>query len=265
MSKIAHSVLMLAAALHLPVHAQEAMLQLTEVRALPLADSGAVTGVAATPSGVAIVSYAGQPGVSLLRDGHARVQVQSARVRAPSGESLLAVAPDGNSFFVVDRPVPSTRGTASFRVTKIRPRGDTTYSRLFRAPAVAVTPASADSLVDAEVRRQAPTLRGTGLPIRTAIREALALPRFQPTVTAAVAGRDGTVWLRREALGRDTVEWTVLNPAGHLQARVELPTRVRIYEAELGRIWGVELDDLDVPWIVRYTVTAPAGRRASRL
>lgn len=185
-------------------------------------------------------------------------------MRPLSGESLLAIAPDGNAFFVVDRPVPRSPSDAQFRVTKIRPRGDTTYSRMYRSPAVAVSAASADSVVDEEFRRHAAALRDTGIPIRSAIREALALPRFQPTITSVVAGRDGTLWLRREGLGRDMVEWTVLDPSGNLFGRVELPARVHVYEAETGCLWGVELDELDVPWIVRYRVQGSGPGRAVR-
>lgn len=68
------------------------------------------------------------------------------------------------------------------------------------------------------------------------------------------AGRDGTTWLRREDAGGGTVKWLVLDAAGSPLAEVGAPAGLTILEARRDLVWGVEHDELDVPYVVRYRV-----------
>ncbi len=74
------------------------------------------------------------------------------------------------------------------------------------------------------------------------VRAALFVPRLRPSVTNAVAGRDGTLWLRREDSRGESVRWTVLSPVGAVLGDVEAPASLRIMEAERERVWGFDVD-----------------------
>lgn len=170
--------------------------------------------------------------------------------RPVSGESLWAVAPSGDALYVVDRPVPRGAGTSSFRVTRLRPNGDTVYTRTYEHRPVPLTRAQRDSLTGAVTR----ALR-RAQPGDEAVRRAMRLPEYQPPVTKVVAGRDGTVWLRREGIGRQAVEWTVLDASGRILASLRLPAGLQVYQADRGHVWGVMPDEMDVPQILRYRIT----------
>ena len=91
----------------------------------------------------------------------------------------------------------------------------------------------------------------------SAVGGALADVSFYPPVTEAVSGADETIWLRREEMGGETVRWDVLGPNGQRVASVTLPAALRILRASLEALWAVELDDLDVPFVVQLRVDPP--------
>ena len=59
--------------------------------------------------------------------------------------------------------------------------------------------------------------------------------------------------LRREEFGA-TLNWTVLDPKGNVVATFGLPRNVRPMTVIGDQAWGVELDDVDVPQLVRYRI-----------
>jgi hypothetical protein len=46
----------------------------------------------------------------------------------------------------------------------------------------------------------------------------------------------------------------VLSAEGEPVGVVAVPDRLRVFAAERERLWGMEMDDLDVPYLVRYAV-----------
>ena len=66
----------------------------------------------------------------------------------------------------------------------------------------------------------------------------------------AAAGQDGTVWIKREETLADSVRWQVLGPDGALEGELHLPQGQTVLTAEGNIMVAVELDDLDVPYIV---------------
>jgi 6-bladed beta-propeller protein len=86
------------------------------------------------------------------------------------------------------------------------------------------------------------------------IRSVIYAPRYFPPVSDAVAGRDGTTWLRREPRPSGAVTWMVLDGRGHHVANVDTPGDLRVMEADAGHVWGIVTDAENVPYVVRYAV-----------
>jgi hypothetical protein len=156
-----------------------------------------------------------------------------------------------------------------FRVTRRDFAGDTVFTRTFRYRPVAFP----DAVLDSAARRAA---RGTGTvthhtatgqsvrlqrhaadsaAARSAIRDRLAFPEFQPPVRSYRLGEGGSLWLQREDTGADSLAWTVLDADGLPVGNLWLPRSGRRFLWSDGRIlWAVEPDALDVPWLVRYRI-----------
>jgi hypothetical protein len=54
-----------------------------------------------------------------------------------------------------------------------------------------------------------------------------------------------------------TTVWRVLAPDGAVQGVLSLPDRVAPRRVQVGRMWGIGRDELDVPYIVRYRIELP--------
>jgi hypothetical protein len=157
----------------------------------------------------------------------------------------------------VERTVPDAPGSASFRVSKITLDGDTIFSREYAYEPIPIDPATVDSLVrkrgESMSRMPVPA---APTPARAAelARASLYLPAFHPPVSELLVGRDGSTWLRREQVSADQSEWLVLSPQGASVGTMSTPRRLGILAAEERQIWGMELDELDVPYLVRFAV-----------
>jgi hypothetical protein len=160
---------------------------------------------------------------------------------------------DGDSL-IVRRTAATASGDAIFTVTRVRPEGDTVFHRRLRYTPAAVTPAHRDSLIDARLaiyqnRPQPVDLAA----IRRTLESEVEWPAFHPPVSSVRVGRDGAVWLRREAAGTDQ-RWTVLDADGTPRGHLVLPSTLSVHQSDGERIWGVERDAFEVPWLVRYRV-----------
>jgi hypothetical protein len=90
--------------------------------------------------------------------------------------------------------------------------------------------------------------------VEKALRDAVELPPFQTPIAQAVVGDDGSVWLRREDDGGPVFRWLVLDARGNPVGRFELPRSVTIRWAHMGLFYGSAVDDMGIPWLVRYRV-----------
>lgn len=171
---------------------------------------------------------------------------------------LVQVMADGSGLALVDRRAASSRSSARFRVTRIGIDGDTLWARDY--PYTPVHPP--DAVVDVAVEQIVERLsRGRGgrtpprpAEIERALRSGGHVPDGLPPVTAVASGDDGTLWLRREETAVETVRWEVLDRNGVLQATLSLPARMTVQAFAGDVLVGVELDELDVPYVVRYGV-----------
>ncbi len=65
---------------------------------------------------------------------------------------------------------------------------------------------------------------------------------------------DGSIWLRRYTPLDEGVEWWVLNADGMPLGRALTPTGLRVLHITGDAVWGVESDEFDVNYIVRYDI-----------
>jgi 6-bladed beta-propeller len=190
------------------------------------------------------------------RDGPSMVVsgsgVREMRMQRPvSSESLWDVSPSGDAILVVDRPQPTAPGTSQFRVTRLNVRGDTVYSRLYRYAVQPLSRERRDEWTSWAKSNRLFTQYGVSA---DDVPRAMRIPDYLPPITKVVAGRDGTVWLRREETGADTVSWMVLDANGMTIGALRLPAKLEVHQADRRNVWGVMKDESDVPQILRYRV-----------
>jgi hypothetical protein len=193
--------------------------------------------------------------LGVLRDGGGTFSTQ------PFGDDALAtLTAHGTGLLVLDRTSASEPGRAEFRLTRLDLAGDTVYSRRYPYQPVPLPRERVDSAADAI----ATTLHGfVGERTNTTlaqwsqwVAEAIYAPTHYTPVAQLVAGRDGTVWLALSPTSQGGPDWLVLSEEGEPVATVDTPDGVRVLLAERDALWGVERDELDVNYIVRYRVAA---------
>jgi hypothetical protein len=167
---------------------------------------------------------------------------------------LWAVSPVDGSVIIVDRPIATGDGEARFRVQRLRSASDTIFNRNYLYTPKRIPQAGIDSILG-----RGAILGDSPVPpeMLRQYRDQLGPLRYDAPISQLVAGRDGTIWLRREDLGLQQVDWLVLDDSGEPIAVFQTPASLRILQAERDRVWAEETDDLDVPYLVRYQVQRP--------
>jgi hypothetical protein len=177
----------------------------------------------------------------------------------------------------VERPAPSRRVPARFRVTSVTAQHDTLYSLAFRYDPVGYPDAILDTLALSaawapgavpmqpatkvgfwEIRWQlAPegnqqTVAEAGV-VRRKIRARMKYPQFQPPIQDLSTGADGSVWLRREETGSATYRWIYLDRQGRAHGVAEFPrSGFDILFSDHDRLLARVTGDDGIPWIVGY-------------
>jgi hypothetical protein len=172
-------------------------------------------------------------------------------------EPLFAFAPDGTGIVTASRePAKSGVEQGTYRVTRINPEGDTVFTKAMRYRPQRVAPGIVDRAAqrsrDFMARRHDP-------PTLAAIRDHLQRENWVPStmvpVTDLVVGQDGSIWLRREDAERgQPVRWEVLSSTGDHVGAVTLPSQQTVKQASGDVLVATELDELDVPYVIRYRI-----------
>jgi hypothetical protein len=186
----------------------------------------------------------------------------------------VVVTPDGSSIVYVGTVRADARNP-SFDLLKLSIFGDTLLQRAVAYEPRPLTESDRDWLRDAFAARMAgdyvPSSTMIGLTaaaserIRAAATEAITFPEFYPPVRRIVAGRDGSMWLLRELTLPDRVDrWELYDADGAFRGAVSVRQgrsalepwwpRLDVLAATSDEIWGVTLDELDVPYIHRYRI-----------
>jgi hypothetical protein len=183
--------------------------------------------------------------------------------RQPYGDGpLWAFLPEERALAILDREAPSRPEDAQFRLLKLSLTGDTIFFREYPYLPVPLTKEETDSTLDHQVNQWAEynVMGGvTAARLRTWAEPELYTPPYWPPITQMVIGMDGGYWLRGRPDVGETVEWYVLDASGVPRGRVDLPVGFQMLAAESTRVWGTETDDLDVPYLLRFSIDHGSG------
>ena len=167
---------------------------------------------------------------------------------------LLAVPPNGASLVVLDRPVATEPGYATYRVLRLGLDGDTLMAASRPYTPIAIGAAQIDSIARATAEGWAELMGATAPALAAEIVDQVDWPSYLPPVTEILAGSDGSVWVRRETMGAPMARWEVLAEDLTPIGRLDLPLDRELKVVARDHFYAVELDDFDVPTVVRYEV-----------
>ncbi len=166
---------------------------------------------------------------------------------------LVELAPDGTGAAFAWRDIASDPARGSFTVGRLDPRGDTVVVGSYEYRPV--------PLPDERIRRYAEEVAGraggadppiAASDVERALRRGGLVPAFLPPVEQIVPTGDGSIWVKREDVGGDSVAWNVLDPDLDRRRRIVLPARFTVHDAGGDVVVGVELDPFDVPSVATF-------------
>ncbi len=184
----------------------------------------------------------------ILRSSHGEAYHTQPFSDAP----LTVYAAAMRRIYLVDRRAAES-SRASYSVAAIKADGGTVWTRR-----VEYDPVLMDRHVADSVRNRMYRIFRSQYP-QSMIDDSLYIPKYQPPVSDGIVGDDGTIWLRRENW-TPAARYDVLDASGTLIAHVETNRSVHLRWVSGTTAWGSELDDNDVPTLVRYRIVKTAAR-----
>lgn len=165
-------------------------------------------------------------------------------------DPLIGYSPRGDLVVIVDRPIASDPNNATYGVHVIASNGKRIASRRHRYAPRPVSSADRDSvhrsiLDPAHVPEFFPSEEAA----LGAIRKGIPTPRYWPPIRDVHVGSDSTIWLRR-----GPAEWLVLDRSASIVATIGVPVNIRLMAVQRSHVWGVTLDEDDLPALIRYRV-----------
>ena len=217
--------------------------------------------VISNDSGVVVATIGRMTRVrSAVRFSNGRMVVFGAGSLADSLEDypLTVVAPDGDWVAVVERAAATSSDQSHYRVTRYSSTAAREWDRTFTYRPRRLSRALSEGFVDDFATRNADQWGGYAAARRTLI-EAMPPIEFYPPIIAAEPGIDGSLWLLERGVTGDTAVWKVLDPNGRPTRSVRLPRGFRLKLGGADHVWGVELDEDGVSYIVRYRLEMRDG------
>lgn len=166
--------------------------------------------------------------------------------------------------YVIDRSRngPRADGMGRVQVRKIAETGRLLAEEEVPIPAIRINDVDVDLVIERLVGGMSTSFGGGGGAARTMrrrVREALYIPEYWPGVNRAVVDDDGRIWLRRWGTEGPGERWILLDGDAKLLANVAMLVGFEFHTAKGGRIWGVRLDDFDVPTITVLSLRESSG------
>jgi hypothetical protein len=164
---------------------------------------------------------------------------------------------DGHHLIVVLRGA-SPDPPHTFQVIQLALTGDTVFSRTYSYPPQPIDRKLVqDRVTEIErVIREASRQASRSITWdRAEFERGIYRPPHVPAVESAVIGRDGTIWLKRDAAsGGRNARYQVLSRNGDPVAIVELPATERLVEVHADRVYTIATDEDDVPFARWYRI-----------
>ena len=170
-----------------------------------------------------------------------------------SDDAFVLFSDDGAKVAAVDRTVAAGPDEASFGITLTDRAGDTVFSRRYDYVPTTIPTA----VVDTTVADRAEIFAAAFPDPREAhnfVRNTMFLPVYYPPVTTVSFSDTGELWVGREEIRGEQQRWLILDEAGEPVAETRTPEGVRVMHIGTDRVWGVELDERAVPYLVRYRI-----------
>ena len=175
--------------------------------------------------------------------------------QAFADNTIWRVGRDG-SFYLLEREVvPSESPT--IRVSRVATSGDTVWATEIPYSPQPISEADVDSIIET-LTPEAPAFGRSRADYSTRWRESMYRPPHRPGASNLILATDERLWVGG-ASGKPQTTWWVLSSEGELLFTVDLPSSVSIRAAQGQRVWGVENDDFDVPYLVGLEVTPTGG------
>lgn len=162
----------------------------------------------------------------------------------------VGIAPDGSSFVRAEYD-PAETDTASVRLVRYTPDGDTLAAGFIEIPRAIVNAGTADSLVNRTVERVA-RVAGTESRARRDIAGVFSVPERFPPIRSLMVDADARAWLEVER--GESSHWLLVDQSLAPLAWVALPGSFTPSVAEGQHVWGVERDQFDVPRVLRLRI-----------
>jgi hypothetical protein len=167
--------------------------------------------------------------------------------------SFAAASPRASFLVIVDQPPPRSLRSGEYTISKIGMAGDTI--RQWRRAYVPKRISSEyhDLLVGGileRVRRHFANDHAA----RRAIENSIGLPEYLPPVSQVFVDGDDRIWIQHSSTEAGNAEWMVLELDREVTRRLFLPSRTRVVAAAGEDLWGIELDEDDVPYLVLYSL-----------
>jgi hypothetical protein len=168
----------------------------------------------------------------------------------------------------------------SFDLLEIGIRGDTILKQPIAYEGRPITRADQEWLRDGFGRRMAGEFNsGPKSPFvksdaqiereRQAAMDAIIFPEFFPPVRRVGGGHDGTIWVLRELRPDRADLWEIYDGSGRLEGSILIEEgrgeavpwglRMQLLRATRDELWGMTMDELDVPTVRRYRVKRTCG------
>ncbi len=154
------------------------------------------------------------------------------------------LAPGGSDLLVVSGHL-SDKENPVLSINEISASGDTVFTALHPYRPIPIPETVVDSILTRYMTR--------GF-TRAEVREAVYLPTAYPPISDVLAATDGTAWVAREHLPGRPRRWQVVSEQGDLIAEVEAPIGYEIRWVGETTVWGLVLDELDVPFLVKRSI-----------
>lgn len=162
---------------------------------------------------------------------------------------IWSFVPGERAIIVIDRAVPADGVEPAVVISKLAFDGDTVFSVSVPYEPRSIEPQEVDSIMATAVPEDG-MLGVTRAKATAWARATLHVPPHKPGVTAMMLTDEGKIWLGRQPDASGRKIWTILAADGAAIGDLELRSTFRPMAVAGDLVWGVEMDELDVPYVI---------------